>query len=258
MAVNSFSQFWLLDPVTNNNFYIPFDEGVGELNAEVKIGEYTVTSIVIAIQDALNTIGLNTYTVTFDRSTRKYTITGSGTFSLLLSSGSTVGVDVFSLLGFSGADTVVALSHESNGTAGAVFAPQFKLQSYTSTEDFQEATSAAISQSAAGEVEIVSFGQTQFGEFNIMFATNIAQLDYGPIRNNLTGIEDVRNFLLFATKKYPFEFIIDESDINTFETVLLEKTAKNSKGVGFLLKEMISKNLPGYYETEKLTIRKIT
>jgi len=258
MAVGTFSQFWTLNPVTNTNFYIPFDEGVGELNAEVEVGEYTVTTMSSAIANAMNTAGLNTYTVTFDRATRTYTITGDSTFSLLISTGSTVGVSIFSLIGFSGSDTAFSLSQTSNVAAGTIFSPQFKLQDYTATEDYQEASSAAVSQSAAGQVEVVSFGQTKFGEFNIMFATDIAQDQFGgPIRENLNGVSDLRNFLLFATKKYPFEFIIDESDINSFETLIIEKTEIDSKGVGFKLKEMVGSGLPGYYETGKITVRNI-
>lgn len=258
MALNTFSTFYLLDPVTDNNFYLPFDEGSGELTAEVAIGEYTVTTITDAISDAMNAVGTNTYSVAFNRNDRTYTITGDGTFSLLLTTGSQIGVDVFSLLGFSGADTASALSHTSNSAAGVVFTPQFKLQDYIASDDFQEATSAAVSTTANGLVEVISFGQTQFIEMNIMFSTDIAQTKNGPIRNNPNGVSDLRNFLLFATKKYPFEFIPDESDVDTFETVLLEKTASDGKGVGFKLREIFDKGLPGYYETGKLTLRKIS
>lgn len=257
MAVDTFSQFWMLDPVRTDNFYLPFDEGAGELNAEVAIGEYTVTSIASAIQDALNAVGTNTYSVTFDRSTRFYTITSDSTFSLLISTGSTIGNDIYGLLGFSGADTAFALSHTSDSVAGSIFAPQFKLQDYTATEDMQTATSAAVSETASGEVEVVSFGQTLMGEFSIMFSTDISQQDYGPIRDNPTGVSDLRSFMVFGTQKYPIEFIIDEDNINEYETIIFEKTEKNSKGVGFKLKEMVRKNLPGYYETGKITIRRI-
>lgn len=259
MALDSYSQFWLLDPVTDSNFYLPFDEGSGELIAEVEIGEYTLTNIAVVIQDAMNAVAVtNTYSVSFDRSTRKYTITSDNTtFSLLISTGSVVGVDIFSLIGFSGSDTSFNLSQTSNNSSGSVYSPQFKLQDYVPSNNYQEATSAAISTTASGDVEVVSFGTTNFIEMSIMFCTNIAQPSIGPIRNNLTGEDDFRNFMIFATKKYPIEFIIDEDDYNTFENILLEKTESDSKGVGFKIKEMYGKGLPGYFESGKLTFRNI-
>ena len=258
MALDSFSQFWMLEPVKDDNFYLPFDEGAGELTAEVQVGEYTLTNITEVVAAALNAVGNNSYTVSFDRDTRKYTITSDGNFSLLITSGSQIGVDIFALLGFSGADTPFALSHVSDSAAGTVFSPQFRLQDYTPFDNWQEASSASISTNTIGGVEVVSFGTVYFMELNIMFSTNIAQPQIGPIVNNPTGLDDLRSFMVFATKKYPIEYIPDSGDINTFENVLLESAPGDSKGVGFKLKEMTNKSLPGYYETGKLKFRRIS
>lgn len=253
--INTFSQFWLLDPVTDNNFYIPFEEASVEKTAEVGLGEYTLSTITDAIESALNDAGDNTYTVSFDRSTRKYTISADANFKLLITSGSTVGNDLFSLIGFSGSDTSSDTSHTSNNMAGTVYEPQFKLQEYVPTNIYREASSASVTTTASGAVKVVSFGEVRFIEMNIMFITDINQGD-GPIRSNASGVSDLLDFMDFARRKRPIEFLPDEDDVNTFETIILESTRQNRDGVGFKLKEMWDKGLPDYYETGKLVFRK--
>lgn len=254
--INTFSQFWLLDPVTDNNFYLPFEEAGVEKIAEVSLGEYTLTSITDAIESAMNDVGDNTYTVSFDRATRFYTITSSGNFKLLLTTGSTVGNDIFSLIGFSGSDTLDDTSHTSNEKAGTVYSPQFKLQDYVPTNIFREASSASVTTTASGRVKVVSFGEVRFLELNIMFATSNDQGD-GPIRTNLNGLSDLLDFMDFATRKRPIEFISDENDLASFENLILESTRDSRDGVGFKLKEMWDKGLPDYYETGRMVFRKI-
>jgi hypothetical protein len=257
MALNSFSQFIYIDPVDDQNFYLNFDEGLGELTAEVEIGEYTITSLADAVAVALNSVGANSYQVTLDRASRTYTISADANFALLISSGTQNGVDIFPLLGFTGADTSQALSHTSNVAAGAVFAPQYKLQDYVPSENFQEATSAAVSTTARGDVEVVKFGTTKFIECSIQFSTDICQPKSGPIRNNPTGVADLRSFLQFATNKFPFEFVPDENAVGTFETVLLESIPGSRDGTGYKMRELFDSGLPGYFETGVLTLRVI-
>lgn len=257
MALNTYSKFYYITPISDDNFYLNFDEGAGELTATIRIGEYAISDVAEQIEAALNAVGLDTYTVTFDRVERLFTISSTGTFSLLISTGSQVGLDVFTLLGFTGADTAVASTHTSNQAAGSVYIPQFKLQDYVSQEDYREAASASIAETANGLVEVVSFGQKKFIEMNIMFCTDIEQPSYGPILNNATGVSDVRNFLRFCINKYPLEFIEDKDNPAVFEKVLLEKTKSSPTGTGYKLDEMVNKNLPGYYETGLLTFRLI-
>lgn len=253
--IKTFSEFWLLDPVTDNNFFLPFEEASVEKIAEVSLGEYTLTSITDAIESAMNDVGDNTYSVSFDRATRKYTISADDNFILLISTGTVIGNDIFSLIGFTGSDTASANTHTGDESAGTVYYPQFKLQQYVPTNIFREASSASVTTTASGAVKTVSFGEVRFVEMNIMFATDINQGD-GPIRTNLNGLNDLLDFMDFATKKRPIEFIPDEGNVSEFENLILETTTGSSDGVGFRLKEMWDRNLPDYYETGKLLFRK--
>lgn len=258
MSTYSFSPlalFYYSESVDSNNFYLDFDEGSGEVTAEVETGDYTFEELAEAIEAALNNAGTNTYTVDFLRDDRKFEITGSATFSLLISSGTHNGQSVLELLGFSGSDTSSATSHISNLQAGSEYLVQFPLQDYVDQEDFQKAVSASINKSASGEIEVVKFGTEKFYEFEIKFITNIDQGDSGPIKTNLTGLSEARLFLRFCTSKRKLEMMLDSSDKDTFVTILLEKTEADQNGTGYKLQELYSKGLPGYFETGKLTFR---
>jgi hypothetical protein len=53
------------------------------------------------------------------------------------------------------------------------------------------------------------------------------------------------------------EFIYDYNLPLNFKPVILDKTKKSSKGVGFQLKERVKDSLPNYYEIRGLTFLKI-
>jgi hypothetical protein len=254
-VINTYSKFYYINPVDDGNFYLNFDEGSGELTAQIETGSYTPTDLAVAVAAALNDIGVNTYTVTFNRSTRTYTIASTVNFSLLTSTGTNVGSDIFSLLGFTGADRTGASTYTGNVQGAFEYEPQFKLQSYVDQEDLQKAVSASINKSASGIIEVVKFGTEKFFEFNLMFITDIDQGVDGPIKTNLSGVSDVRQFLRFAIQKHEIEFIPDVGDVATFYKILLESTDEEKNGTGYRLKELYTKNLPGYYETGKLVFR---
>lgn len=252
--IETLSKFYYIDPIDENNLNLSFDEGSGEVIAEVAVGDFTMTELASAIQDAMNLAGDETYVVTFLRDERKFKIEcTTGTFSLLISGGSS-GNSIFPLIGFTGSDTVSAASATGNGNAGTEYKTQFALQSYTDQEDFQKALYVSVNKSASGLIEVVKFGTEKFFEFNIMFATNIVQLD-SAIRSSATGLTDLRLFMRFATTKRKLEFMPNADVPATFYTVLLEKTEADKDGTGYQLKEMYTKNLPGYFETGELRFR---
>jgi hypothetical protein len=253
--INTYSKFYYINPVDDGNFYLNFNEGSGELTAEIETASYTPTDLAEAVEAALNDTGVNTYTVTFNRSDRTYTIASTVNFSLLTSTGSNVGSDIFSLLGFTGADRTGASTYTGNVAGAFEYEPQFKLQSFVDQEDLQKAVSASINKSASGSVEVVKFGTEKFFEFNLMFITDIDQGVDGPIKTNLSGVSDVRQFLRFAIEKHEIEFIPDVSDVATFYKVLLESTDEDKNGTGYRLKELYAKGLPGYFESGKLVFR---
>lgn len=258
MSLTTFSKFYYIDPVLDNNLFLNFIEGVGpELTAELDIGEYTATDLGEIVENALNSAGALTYTVTFDRLTRRYTISATGVFTLLIATGSNNGVDIFPTLGFTGADTASLSSHTSNIAAGFQYAPQYILQDHVDHENNQQSISASITETASADVEVVSFGVKKSLEFDIQFATDILQPNFGPIKNNPTGVNDLRQFMVFVTKKYPVEYMPNALDPNVFFNILLDKTDKDSKGTGFKLKEQYDKGLPNFFSTGVLSFRVI-
>lgn len=245
----------MLNPVTKSNFYLNFNEGAGELTAELNVSSYTMSTIGVEISRAMNEVGTQEYTVTFDRDTRKLTISAASNFDLLIFSGSNIGLGVFTLIGFTGADQTGTNSYEGDAI-GSTYTTQFLPQDFKSFDHNKKGISPSINESASGEVEIITFGDNKFMEFNIKYITDKARTKGSAIENNPTGIQDTIDFLEFATGKSKMEFMQDRDNPASFDLVLLERTAKDKMGVGYELKE--DKKLIGYFETGKLQFRKLS
>lgn len=253
--INTKSSFYYIDEVTNDNFYLDFDEGSGELSAEIDVGSYTPTKLAEAIESAMNAVGTQSYTVVFNRDNRSFTISASNNFDLLTATGTHLGVDIFNLIGLSSMSDLTGLNSYTGVSAGSEYRPQFKLQSYVDQEDFQMAIQPSINKSANGNIEVVRFGTEKFFEFNISFITDIEQGEGSVIETNLNGVNDARDFLRFLVRKFEVEFMPDRDVTANFFNVILESTEEDKDGTGYRLKELYTKNLPYYYETGKLVFR---
>lgn len=216
-----------------------------------------MTDLMTEVQRALNDSGANTYTVTFNRSTRLVTISADDTFELLVSSGSNTGVSPFSLLGFTGADRTGASSYVGDTATGSQYEPQFIPQGYVSFDDNLDGIQSSINESAAGIVEVVTFGDRRFMDMEIIYITSEAKQKGNPIQNNPTGLQDARSFMEFLIKKSEVEFMIDRSDVNTFDKVLLESTPTSRQGTAYQLKELVDRGLNDHYTTGSLRFRKV-
>jgi hypothetical protein len=254
MSLNTHSKFYFGFEVTSDALFIDFDEGGGEIAAELPIGAYTLTEFANVLATAMSDAGGQDYAVTVDRDTRKFTISAAAAFELLVFSGSHIGTTAFGLAGFSGADTGSATSHESTGGAGSVYTTQFVLQSYVAPEHYKNSTYGTVNKSASGKIEVVSYGIERFVQADIKYA-NDNDNGGSVIRFNPTGVSDLTTFMVFLTSKAPLEFIPDEDDPGTFISVVLESTADDAKGLKFKLKEMYGDGLPGYFSTGALTFR---
>lgn len=252
--IDSFSQFYYGTNVDRNSRFLNFDEGSGELSAEIPVTSYTLSELATAVQSALNSAGVDTYTVTVDRASRTFTISSDGTFSLLVSSGSQVGQSIFSLIGFTGADRATAASHTGDSSSGSVYKPQFKLQSYVDKDIFQQGVSTVVNKTTEGAVETVTFGTERFYEMDIKFITDLP-MDGKVIRNNPQGLADAIAFMQDISEKNRFEFMPDENDADTFSKVILESAPGFSQGTGFKLRELFNQNLRDIYETGILKMR---
>jgi len=204
----------------------------------------------------LNDTGTLTYTVTLDRAVRRYTISATGTFSILGDTGQNVGLGAMKTLGFT-TDVSGSASYVSDTVAGSEYKPQFPLQGYLDFDDNRELIGASVNESASGVVEVISFGERRFMEFNLKYITDKEGCDDSIIRSNATGLQDARDFLEFITNKSNLEFMKDVENRGVFSIVLLESTPESKSGTTFKLKELLAERLIGYYETGKLKFRKI-
>lgn len=250
------SSFFYIDPIDSTNFYLDFKEGAGpQLTAEISVGSFSHSELPAVVEAAMNQVGTLTYSVSFDRSTRKFQITASGVFTLLINSGTHVGADAFPLLGYTGADTSSAASHIANLAAGTEYRPQFYLQDWVDQIDNQKAISPAVVKTASGQVEVVRFGTEKFYEFSIMLVTDISQGESNFVETDLTAVASLRSFMQFCVKKQNLEFMPDRDTKANFFKVLLESTEKQADGTGYKLNELYDKGLPNYFESGKLVFR---
>src|SRR5690606_39212163 len=120
---------------------------------------------------ALNAAGEAGYTVTFNRNSRSFTIEAESNFDLLINSGSTA-ASAFGVFGFTGSDLSGADEY-TGSSAGSAYFPQFILQDYISTEDFQNLVSPSVNKAADGRVEVIRFGTEKFMQANFKFITNL-------------------------------------------------------------------------------------
>lgn len=257
--IETYSVFYYGIEITSSNQNLNFDEGGAELTAIISPGSYTHTEFATEIKTAMDAAGGLTYTVTFNRSDRTYTISAGSNFSLLVSTGSTVGSGPFTLMGFTGSDLTGASTYTGNTGSGSEYEPQFKFQNFVSDDDNQSKVDAQVNESASGQVEVVSFGSRKLMELNIKFATDSDVSKSGHIKNNATGVSDLRSFMQFAIGKGPFEIMEDIGDRSTYKKVILESTPESNNGVAYKLKELVFQGGPtGFFETGIIKLRNLS
>ena len=256
-SVSNYVAFYFGQNIDAGNFALDFSEGGPELQASVVIGDYTLTEIAAAVASAMNQAGALTYAVSVNRDTRVITISASGVFQLLTTTGTRFGVSIFPLLGFSGANKTGAATYAGSVASGSEYVSQFYPQDFVPAANNRQFIDPTVNESASGEIEVIKFGERRFINMNLRYATDIPQPVNGPIRNNLSGISDLIAFLEYATTKARFEYMFDSTDRATFENVLLESTPEESTGTAFQLQELYGQGLAGYYETGLLKLRKV-
>lgn len=253
MGILTKPKFYYIEAVGLNSRFISFDEGLGEIVAELNPSSYSIEELMLEAQRAVNLVATQAYTFDFDRINRTVTISASSNFDLLVTTGSNFGLDAFGLLGFTSDQT------GSNSYTGAVigseYIPQFPLQDFESFDDNEESVQASINESASGIVEVVSFGRRRFMNLNIRYIKNGQPCSDSIYGNDPNAITNIRNFLSFCIGKGRLEFMIDQENENVFDKVLLESTPESKDGVSYRLKEM--NGLQGFFETGKLKFRRV-
>lgn len=254
--IDSWSKFNYGHSVTTTNQFLSFSEGGSELIAIIPAKGYSLGSFATALRNALRDAGTLDYIVTVNRSSNTLTISAPTDFELLVSTGTTLGTSIFSLAGFSGADRTGTNTYTGNLKSGSEYYPQFKLQSYVPSDNFQVSFDATVNKSASGRVEIVRYGIEKFIECDLKFITNLP-MDNIVIKNNPSGLEDAIDFLQYITLKNNFEFVADVASPSTFEEVILESSPGYPNGTGYKLKELLDQNARDIYDIGLLKLRVI-
>lgn len=250
MTIATHSSFIYGHTVDETNFYLNFNEGGGELRAEIAIGSYTLTRFVNEVALALNEVGTQEYTVSVDRNTLLITISAVDPFDLLITSGSNSAQSAFALMGFTGADLTGLNSYTGNLPSGSEYIVQFPLQRFIDFPHKKRTINTSINKSGTGVIEVVSYGRVRYMECNIKYITNI--INQGLIRNNPTGVNDYLLFIDYITQKKPLEFNYDFEDKSIYIECLLESTSDSQNGTDYTIKELYSEGLAYYFESGKL------
>jgi hypothetical protein len=232
---------------------------VNELIAELKIGNYSLTSYAQEVRRAMNEVsGGNNYEVSLDRNTRILTISGDNPFTLLTQTGSIILISAFRMMGFNDLQDLTGFnSYSGQFGSGDVYAPQFFLQDYQDFRFNQKTASANVNQSASGLVEIVSYGNVKLMSCNIKYINTYTQPDNSIFENNPNAIDETLTFLEYLITKGRIDFIADRDDANEYVECILDSTSKEQNGTAFELRELYSQGLNGYFETGLLRFRKI-
>lgn len=250
------SMFYYGFQVTAQYTLLAFDEGSGELTASLKPGFYSSAQFMIEVKRAMEEVGENDYSVTFDRVTRQVTISSPDPFDLLTNSGTGSGQGPYETLGFSSlVDLTGTNTYTSDGPCGKSYRPQLMPQSYVSTDQKQKSVDATVNISTSGKVEVVRFGVSKFMSLELMYITNRLQPVGSVIESDPSAIENYLSFIQYAVQKAYVEFMPDRDRPDLFQVFILEKTDEDDKGTGYMLTEEYARGLDGYHKSGKLEFR---
>lgn len=253
MSISTFSAFYFGLTIDSTNNTINFDEGGPELEAVIDSGTYSYSGLKTAVETALNGAGAETYTFSVNRATRVITISATGSFDLLILSGSSANTP-WSLFGFPNTDQTGASTYSGDSASGEQYLNQFILQDYVPPDNFKERRDPSVNESANGDVEVISFGVVRFINMSFKFINDKSQ-DGKIIKYNPSGVSDAVNFFTKITTRGVFEFMPDISDRDTFFEVVVEEMPGSRTGTGYQLRELTDRSLPGYYEINNVRLR---
>jgi hypothetical protein len=255
MALSTKSKFYYGWEVTSSNRYIDFYDGTDTLQAVLTLGTYTSQELADEVALQLNTLAGIAFTVSFNRSNRRFTIASGSNFNLLFATGNQAGNSAASLLGYASSDLTAAMTYTSSSNTGFEYSPQFYLQSYKPTSNNRKAIDAVVNKSASGVIEVVKFGNERFMSCEILFITNNRQDAGSIIETDVDAVESYISFIEWATDKGKLEFMPDRSDVTTYQDFILESTDANSDGLDYELIELYDRSLPEYYRSGMLRFR---
>jgi len=252
--INTLSMFYYGHTVKADSQYLDFDEGDGELTAQLAIGDYTLEEFAAAVASALSDVGTQDYIAYTTRgATPVVNISAGNNFDILCRTGTNFTQSAWELCGFTGVDKTGG-NFYTGGQSGLVYRCQYPFHDYQSPEDYQLLESASVNITAKGAVQVINFGHGRRMECNMRIITDRTGLKIDPFYENPAGVEAARTFLRYLTTRSKVEFIPDVSVPSAFYKVQLESTEADRSGVAFKLKNM---GVPDFLETGKLLFREV-
>ncbi len=126
--------------INSKNNKIDFTEGGGQLTATLTPGSYSPTTLCTEIDTRLTAAGAQSYTVSFNSITRKFTIVqGGATFSLLFGSGTNAYISSSDVLGYNLEDQVGALTYTSQYALSGISRLSKPITMYRSSPVYDQA-----------------------------------------------------------------------------------------------------------------------
>lgn len=120
--------------INSRNSKIDFSEGGAQLTATLSYGAYSPTTLCTEIDSKMTAAGAQSYAVTFDSITRKFTIAqGGATFSLLFASGTNAYVSASGVLGYDVQDQTLAVTYSSQYALSSIVRMSKPITAYKSS-----------------------------------------------------------------------------------------------------------------------------
>lgn len=248
------STFYYGWQITQFNRFLDFNDGTLR-TATLDIGSYTSSGLASMIKKKMDALSALDFTISFNRTTRKFTISSTAAFSLPALTGPSSALSVMPLLGFDLVNKTGFSTYTGENTSAFSFTTQFPIQSFKDTSINRKAIDGVINESTSGKVEVIKFGNNRFMEGEMLFITNVIQSSGSIIRSNPTGLTEYTKLIEWLTEKYPIEFMVDSSVVSTYQEFLLESSETDSKGLNYEIIELYDIGLADYYRSGKLTFR---
>lgn len=254
--INTHSLFVYGVEITGDNRYFDFSEYGNDFTITLDLGFRSVSQLLDQLESAMNASSVNVYTISFNRTTRKVTISADGNFDLPVNTGPSALLSVYTTIGINNSvDFTSVTSVAGTSAVSSTYTTQFMLQNYTAPDDFKVQRFATVNESAAGNVQLSTFGQDSFIEFSLKWVTDTKMQTTRFWRNRSNGVAQLRALMEYAYFKYPLEFSPNENDPSTFFVIVLESSNEGTSGSGFKLLEQYERGLVGIFETSVLKWR---
>lgn len=253
MALRSPSLFLYNLTVTANNSSIDFkiSGGGSELNATLRQGYYSLTTLMLEVVRALQDADpSNTYAVTANRTigggtqnrVTIHTVTGAF-LSLLFSSGTRTASNAAALLGFNVADYTGGLTYTGSASSGTTLLTNREGFTYLPVDAYQN---------NQGKINISASGQKEAVVFSVMFFFQV-QFKYITLNQMLTQWTSLMTWMI---QQRPIDYTPEITFPNTFYAATLESTAGDGQGLGFKFTEQLP-DFPNQYDTGLMKFRKV-